>query len=519
MAAETKLSPILHILVVGFHHQKGSTIEYSHPPLVVTSQNSRPEEQSLTTSIAASSWRNLPHLALPDGCHNYEKESVYFTLPHLSDPAKCVYGIACCRQIDVKNLTHISEDVTRSTVQKSICVISQYPVFGFIEAKLNLVTHAYFNGKDFSDVKILHEIYESLNVALRDSFQILPVLHIGLSQRDLVVRFHHRLLQIFKALLLQRRVMMYGSPTKDVCNTILSVVSLLPSSLEGLTVRRNEDECGLPLSVFSDNLSFLPYVCLQQMEILVNPSSTCVLVGVVNPLFEKQHSKLCDVFVNISDGHIIICKHSLNSMLHLSAADLRFCSVLSETVCNEVTTEEGVDTAIASSHSDWLGSNEWILAQFKLYVLSLLKTSLHGEESAMNEFNSEFMEAWLKSTVYRSWLEVHKSVNKVTITEPKASKHSSSEPEVKKNLFEAIEPTHVCSGELSVSDLRRRLVAQASDYGLNVQSRGEVVQQTQQVIAQATERVSSVVSRAWSSASSAVYSWWGGREEGNNENV
>lgn len=516
MDDETELRPILHILVVGFHHQKGSTIEYSHPPLPVTSQTSRAEEQSITTSVATSRWRNLPHLALPDGCHNYEKESVYFVLPHLSDPDKCVYGIACCRQIDVQSLTHISKDVTRSTVQKSICVISQYPVFGFIEAKLDLVTHTYFNGKDFSDVKILDETYENLNIASSDSFQVSPILHIGLSQRDLVIHFHHRLLQIFKAILLQKRVIVYGSLTKNVCNTILSMVSLVPYSLEGLIATEKEKECALPLSVFSANLSFLPYVCLQQMEVLVEPSSTFILAGVVNPLFEKQHSKLSDVFVNMSDGHITVNKPFLSSALHLTAADLRFCSLLSETVCNEAAEEVSCsDTLLASSHPDWLGSNEWILVQFKLYILSLLKTSLHGEESARNEFNSEFMAVWLKSRVYSSWLEVHET----TTTEPKACKHSDNEVEGKKSLFETIEPTHVCSGELSVSDLKRRLVAQASDYGLNVQSREQVVQQTQQVIAQATERVTNVVSRAWNSASSAVYSWWGGKDEGNNENV
>ena len=481
-------NPVVHILIVGFHHQKGSTIEYSHPPLVIPNK----AKESITTSITESCWRHLPHLALPDGCHNYDEESVYFTLPDPTDSDRSVFGVACCRQIEARELTNIDKQVTRSTVQKSVCVLCRYPAFGFIQAKLSLVTHAFFNAKDFSNVEILQETYKGINAALSSSSQINSTLYLSISNRDLVLAYHHRLLQLFKALLLQKRVLVYGSPSLQLCTSVLSIMSLFPNSLQKFA-RLKSDLSNLELNVFSNASSFQPYLCLQQMEEL-RGSSRCILAGVVNPLFEKQRTRLCDVFADMSSGQIMITKPSLKSALHLSTADLRFCSLLSETVSEQVT-----------ERSDWLGSDAWIRAQFKLYLISLLKTSLKGEETAKEEFYQDFMSAWYESPVYKSWLATVNPKSVVTTVEPRVDVASTRD-----DVFTNTPPVHVCTGELSVSDLKRRLLAQASDYGLSGE---EVVQQTRQAIAMTTERVTSAVSRAWTSASNAVYGWWGGNKQ------
>lgn len=47
-------------------------------------------------------WKYLPTLALPDGSHNYDEDTVYFHLPSLNDPKRTVYGISCFRQIPVE---------------------------------------------------------------------------------------------------------------------------------------------------------------------------------------------------------------------------------------------------------------------------------------------------------------------------------------------------------------------------------------------------------------------------------
>ena len=487
-----RIPSIAHILVVGFHHQKGATVEFSYPPLQSADENA--EQQSITNFLP-NEWRCLPYLALPDGCHNYEEDSVYFSLPcpettkfskSVGDSSYLVvHGVACCRQLDTKDVLSRSEELTRSTVQKSVCVLSHVPVFGFIEAKLNLVTHAYFNSKDFAEVSILKDAYDNLNATL--SANLSPeLLSIGLSQQDLVIQYHHRLLQVMKALLLQKRVIVYGQQAKIVSNAVLSIVLLLPGTLASQLkgTMSDNDSYGFPLDIFSEPLSVQPYVCLQQMDILTDKQSPCMIAGVVNPLFEKQKDKICSVFVNLTDGLVTVVDPALKSLLHLSSADLRFCSVLSKSMQRSPTspTSPVESDGAKLQYSDWLGSNEWILAQYKLYLLSLLATSTSAHTPAMDDFNPEFMAVWMKSSTFKTW---HKS-------------HGSSKQ------ISDVDPKHVCEGSLSIGDLKRRLIAQASDYGLNIQSREQVTS----AVHQTQKALSSAVASMWSSASSAVHHWW-----------
>jgi len=43
------------------------------------------------------------------------------------------------------------------------------PVYGLIQAKLEMITHAYFEGRDFSQVTLLEDTYKTLNHSLNES--------------------------------------------------------------------------------------------------------------------------------------------------------------------------------------------------------------------------------------------------------------------------------------------------------------------------------------------------------------
>ena len=474
---EDEKPAVLHVMVVGFHHQKGSTLEFVYPHL----QGADHVTQSLTSTLPPE-WRHLPHLALPDGSHNYENDSVYFTLPVPSQPAGHVFGVACCRQIPVEQLQHTDREVTRSTVQKSVCVLCRYPAFKLLQSSLELITHAYFNEKDFADVSILHEAYESMNSSITMTSS-LNSLHLGLSQRALVLKYRHRLLQILKALLIGKKVLVFGTPANSVGTTVLSIGALLPLSLEHMCSRQlHVDEYGFPLKIFDSPSSLRPYVCLQQME---NLSKQYSLAAVVNPLFKKQQSRVCDVFVHAEEGLVYMQDPHTRSELHLTSADLRFCSHVTDAVQEHV----GVDEP-----TTFHGSSEWIKTQYKLYLLSLLASSENGDEMSMEAFNSTFSSAWKEGEVFENWKKQ------------------------RRDAIMRVEPCHVCEGDLSLGDLRRRLVARASDSGLNVETREEVVQETQKVISSAAVRVSAAVSGAWSAASSALHTWWHKGEQGGDTN-
>lgn len=481
LKAESGVAPALHILVVGFHHQKGCTVEYVYPPFSLSATPS----SSLSSQLPAE-WRHLPHLALPDGCHNYDEDASFFVLPtgvpECSNQA--VYGVACCRQIDSKELKPSCE-VTRSTIQKSVCVLSKYPYYGSIEAKISQVTQAYFEAKDFSNVSILQDALTSLNSSLFLSRSMLNTLHVGLAQQTQVMKFGHRLLQIFKALLLQKRVLLCGLPTKDVCKAILSILSLFPRCTEALVrPEQKTDEFGFPLQVFVSPFNVQPYMCLQQMDALMGDNSY-LLVGVTNPLFQKQHSKLCDLYVSLDDGQIDISDPTLRKTLYLTSADLRFCDFVLRSVQDVRATMTNAQISCC-----WFGSNEWVKSQYRLYLVSLLATSLGSNKENLQEFGGNFMESWLKGFVYTNW------------------KLSSK----KYTGMSKVEPIHLCHGDLTFNDVKLRLSAQATEYGLSERSKetvGEVLRHTRGVVSS----VGGAVGGAWSAASSAVSSWWWSGEE------
>ncbi|KAG5849902.1 hypothetical protein ANANG_G00076610 [Anguilla anguilla] len=180
---EEPKGPVLHIVVVGFHHKKGCQVEFSYPPLLL--------EESHDSSALPEEWKYLPFLALPDGAHNYQEDTVYFHLPPLHEGLKCVYGVSCYRQIESKALKVRLADVTRETVQKSVCVLSRVPLYGLLQAKLQLITHAYFEEKDFSQISILKELYEHMNGSLRGTALEGSQVYLGLSPRDLILHFRH----------------------------------------------------------------------------------------------------------------------------------------------------------------------------------------------------------------------------------------------------------------------------------------------------------------------------------------
>ncbi|XP_055602629.1 late secretory pathway protein AVL9 homolog [Uranotaenia lowii] len=232
--------PILHIFVVGFHHKKGCQVEFSYPPLIAGSEGKQE---------CPSGWKYLPTLALPDGSHNFNKDFVCFNLPSLVDPHESIYGISCYRQIPVEELKIRTADVTRSTVQKAVCALLAIPIYGYVEVKLSLIAHAFFEQGDFSCTDILVKAYEQLNACLMASLS-LPVecalepellssitmtpsrLHfVGLPLRDLVLKWRHKLLMLFKLILLQKRLVCFGSPVQPICSLILGVVSLHPELL------------------------------------------------------------------------------------------------------------------------------------------------------------------------------------------------------------------------------------------------------------------------------------------------
>uniref|UniRef100_W5N5H1 AVL9 homolog (S. cerevisiase) n=1 Tax=Lepisosteus oculatus TaxID=7918 RepID=W5N5H1_LEPOC len=600
---EEPRGPVLHIVVVGFHHKKGCQVEFSYPPLI-------PEEGHDSSSLPEE-WKYLPFLALPDGAHNYQEDTIYFHLPPRSGDRKCVYGVSCYRQIEAKALKVRQADITRETVQKSVCVLSRLPLYGLLQAKLQLITHAYFEEKDFSQISILKELYEHMNGSLGGTALEGSQVYLGLSPRDLILQFRHKVLILFKLILLEKKVLFYVSPVKRLVGALMTVLSLFPGMIEhgladsshyrpkrsvsedvglfegvagseeyvsvsvsdafgsagaesrgeprgqeetpqppdgdnhrlkppsrtspessesdwetldtsvleegaakeeedretaelletfdpelpglpitvqpqsntgqtvlipGLISGLEEDQYGLPLAIFTKGYLCLPYMALQQHHLLSDVAVRGFVTGATNILFRQQRH-LSDAIVDVEEARIQIQDPELRKLLSLTTADLRFADYLVKHV-----TDNREDVFLDGT--GWEGGDEWIRAQFSLYLHSLLSTTLQQDnEKMLADFGSPFIAAWKISHNYRVW-------------------HSNKHP-----AMSEVTPGHPFQGQYSVADVKLRFShsVQNSERGKKI---GNAVITTSRSVVQTGKAVGQSVGGALTNARSAMSSWF-----------
>ncbi|KAL4001321.1 hypothetical protein ACER0C_006620 [Sarotherodon galilaeus] len=595
--------PVLHIVVVGFHHKKGCQVEFSYPPLM--------PDEGHDSNLLPEEWKYLPFLALPDGAHNYQEDTVYFHLPPLSGDTKCVYGVSCYRQIEAKALKVRQADVTRETVQKSVCVLSRVPLYGLLQAKLQLITHAYFEEKDFSQISILKELYDHMNSSLRGSALDGSQVYLGLSPRDLILHFRHKALILFKLILLEKKVLFYVSPVNRLVGALMTVLSLFPGMIEhglvdsshyrpkssvsedqslvesvsgaeefvsvsvtdidstaldlgvetaqpatessgnssegnnhhlkppsrispessesewetldpsvldesgpqeapseteselpetfdskpgtpitvqpqavtgqggvtqGLVSGLEEDQYGLPLAIFTKGYLCLPYMALQQHHLLSDVTVRGFVAGATNILFRQQRH-LSDAIVEVEEARIQIQDPELRKMLSLTTADLRFADYLVKHV-----TENRDDVFLDGT--GWEGGDEWIRAQFTLYLHSLLSSALQQDnERLLADYGAPFITAWKITHNYRVWY---------------SNKHPG---------MTAVTPGHPFQGQYSVADVKLRLShsVQNSERGKKI---GNAMMTTSRNVVQTGKAVGQSVGGALTSAKTAMSTWF-----------
>nr|XP_044991766.1 late secretory pathway protein AVL9 homolog isoform X2 [Jaculus jaculus] len=565
--------PVLHIVVVGFHHKKGCQVEFSYPPLIPGDghdSHTLPEE-----------WKYLPFLALPDGAHNYQEDTVFFHLPPRNGNGATIYGISCYRQIEAKALKVRQADVTRETVQKSVCVLSKLPLYGLLQAKLQLITHAYFEEKDFSQISILKELYEHMNSSLGGTSLEGSQVYLGLSPRDLVLHFRHKVLILFKLILLEKKVLFYISPVNKLVGALMTVLSLFPGMLEhGLSdcsqyrprksmsedtglqesnalehdfvsgsavdishinlgtatkgtagnhggdaavktkkplFQVEEDSKGQELSETNQYLkppsrpspessesdwetldpSVLEDSNLKEKEQLeseeadllpkdsvppitvqpqANTGPAVLIPGLISGLEEDQYGMPLAIFTKVEEALIQIHDPELRKLLNPTTADLRFADYLVRHV-----TENRDDVFLDGT--GWEGGDEWIRAQFAVYIHALLAATLQLEnEKILSDYGTTFVTAWKNTHNYRIW-------------------NSNRHP-----ALTEINPNHPFQGQYSVSDMKLRFShsVQNSERGKKL---GNVMVTTSRNVVQTGKAVGQSVGGAFSSAKTAMSSW------------
>ena len=83
-------------------------------------------------------------------------DTIYFVLPSLDEKNRSVFGVACYRQIETSSLISKDGRSNKKSCSRSLFACYQKcPCSGVLTAKLELITQAYFNEKDFSQVQVL----------------------------------------------------------------------------------------------------------------------------------------------------------------------------------------------------------------------------------------------------------------------------------------------------------------------------------------------------------------------------
>ncbi|KAI1732846.1 transport protein avl9 domain-containing protein [Ditylenchus destructor] len=374
---------ILHICVVGFHHKFGYQLEYCYPPI-------GEYKDSASGAIELPPlWANLPALALPDGAHNVESDSIFFILPSLAEHNRTVY-----RQIPADDLIEKDEQVTRSSVQKSVCVLSKVPLYGVLTTKLELITQAYFNEKNFSKVDVLIQMHRNLcdlfNSDYLDNQTIyagLISLFPGMLEEGLNEAATYSVLRSTNPIVESRNVTESDGNEESAISTDSISIELVqannPSSF-------NTNEYGFPLSIFTKGSIFHPYLGIDSMDMLRSDNIRAYCIGVTNSLF-IQRLETVDATVTLNDkqeGQINILCPELKRELSLTKQDLRFMDFILKTM------EMNANTS---------GSDDWIRSQFHEYLVALLSSATSNLKESIVEFNEEFMESLRTKHNYRVW--------------------------------------------------------------------------------------------------------------------
>lgn len=149
-------SSIFLIAAIGFHHKKGSEVEYFYPSKQDIVNNHK-SFQGLNEEVIDNVLNQLTYLCLPDAVHLTNEDTQFFIIQNFS---RLLFGVSCYRQQKTTSKVKDSDN-TRDCLQKAICILSTYPLFGIYYSKLSLTVHAFFNQATLMDKQILIELYQN----------------------------------------------------------------------------------------------------------------------------------------------------------------------------------------------------------------------------------------------------------------------------------------------------------------------------------------------------------------------
>jgi len=391
-ASSKENKPLLMISVIGFHHKKGTVLEYSYPSLH--------NELGLNKELADYIEQQVLTAGMPDAVHNASEDFVYFIInlnkrqlgniekdsPLLStntegeNESLLLYGISFFKQIPVTEAMRKKDpELTRSHLQKAVCILSKAPIFGHILAKLDPVTKCYFSQDDFDDTQILQTIYDNINTSLKDVTINTNELLAGINVKKIIFFLKEKAMILWKAIFLEKKILIY-SQNPSACSTFIhSLLALFPCLChfkyqnKALNLLDNHyNEYGLPLRFFHDQCPLIPYFSVQHLDHVIPLQG--FLAGTSNPLIKTLPKVNWDILFDIDHNSMQFKNDSFKKLLALSKPEKEFIQEIVQNVKGKASSEnlswkniEG-ESIFSDVDMTYEGSDDWIRQRFYDYI-------------------------------------------------------------------------------------------------------------------------------------------------------
>ena len=307
-------SPILFIAIVSFHHKKGSIVEYTYPSKDELIKNNKiiqyliENKAKTKENIIDELFFQLTCVCLPDGIHASNRDTQFFIIQDYKYP---LFGISCYEQI--KSFRDDTEENTRFSIQKSICIISFLPFYSSLFSKLSICVEAYFNQESLQDKQIISEIYNNYRFDEHMNYNI-SEMNLIFATRKLLCFTKDKIFMILKMILLEKKILVFSTTSGNVCSFIFNLISLFPGQIlfnfknsESINnYLRNLEMYGFPLKIFNEKYRIFPLVTLFDID-KIEAKYTNYLLGTTNQLLldTAMNKKKYDLIINIDTEKII----------------------------------------------------------------------------------------------------------------------------------------------------------------------------------------------------------------------
>ena len=186
---------------------------------------------------------------------------------------------------------------------------------------------------------------------------------------------------MFKALILEKRILVYSNKPSAVSNFILALLALLPGTRHFTmdnsainVVEAGLADYALPLRIFNNKTQLLLYFTINNFDLF--DSLDGYLLGTTNSMIKGHKKAKPDIIIDLDLQKIEIFDESLKKALNLNDKEKEFINNLIKKVSVNISEDEKKSwkqfEMMKSLNPEWEGSEDWIRQEFSKYLKQML---------------------------------------------------------------------------------------------------------------------------------------------------